>query len=76
MPMFINTLKYFGMAQSVIRISTPVDHTQIENFCYILKANIVHEKQYESFHDFKIVVAASIITTIDTSSNNSIVCHQ
>ncbi|MGO3499992.1 IS3 family transposase, partial [Leuconostoc falkenbergense] len=55
-PMFINTLKDFGMTQSMSRKSTPVDNAPIESFFHILKANIVHHKQYESFHDFKVVV--------------------
>ncbi|WP_273724467.1 IS3 family transposase, partial [Leuconostoc mesenteroides] len=55
-PMFINTLKDFGMTQSMSRKSTPVDNAPIESFFHILKANIVHRKQYESFHDFKVVV--------------------
>ncbi|WP_260361815.1 IS3 family transposase [Leuconostoc pseudomesenteroides] len=55
-PMFINMLKDFGITQSMSRKATPVDNTPIESFFHILKANIVHHKQYESFHDFKVVV--------------------
>jgi len=55
-PMFINTLKNFGMTQSMSRKSTPVDNAPIESFFHILKANLVHHKQYESFLDFKVVV--------------------
>ncbi|MGY3743398.1 IS3 family transposase [Leuconostoc inhae] len=54
--MFINTLKDFGMTQSMSRKSTPIDNAPIESFFHILKANIVHNKQYESFHDFKVIV--------------------
>ncbi|CAM3212161.1 IS3 family transposase [Leuconostoc rapi] len=58
--MFINTLKDFGMTQSMSRKSTPVDNAPMESFFHILKANIVHHKQYASFHDFKVVVDAFI----------------
>ena len=55
-PMFINTLKNFGMTQSMSRKSTPVDNAPIESFFYILKANIVHTNQHKTFRDFKVVV--------------------
>lgn len=55
-PMFINTLTDSGMTQSMSCKSTPVDNAPIKSFFHILKANIVHHKQYESFHDFKVVV--------------------
>ncbi|WP_415617565.1 IS3 family transposase [Leuconostoc rapi] len=36
--------------------SNTVNNAPIESFFHILKANSVHHKQYESFHDFKVVV--------------------
>ncbi|MEX0380694.1 IS3 family transposase [Leuconostoc sp. MS02] len=54
--MFINTLKYFGMTQSMSRKSTPIDNAPIESFFHIMKANIVHGKHYQTFHEFKVVV--------------------
>lgn len=57
-PMFINMLKDFGMTQHMNRQSTTVDHALIESFFHTLKSNIVHNKQYEFFHNFKIVLDA------------------
>ncbi|WP_246574223.1 hypothetical protein [Leuconostoc miyukkimchii] len=75
--MFINTLKDFGMTQIMSRNPTPVDNAPIKSFFHVLKANIVHLKQYESFHDFKVVVMPLlIITTINASSKNSMVCRR